>query len=261
MKNELTEKIKELTKEVRLPGVRKYLTEEINQANLKNLTYEDFLYSLLLKEYDLRLESGKKNRIRLAGFPYRKYLEDLSVGDLPIDAQKRLKVLKSLDFIEQGQNVILAGSPGTGKTHLAIGLGIKACLSGYKVLFVTVPLLINQLKESRSQRILSRTEGKFEKYDLVIADELGYISFDKEGSELLFTHLSLRAGRKSTIITTNLSFDRWEEIFGDTVMTAAMIDRLTHKSYLLNMNGNSYRLKETKEWLAGQEKEEKDELN
>jgi DNA replication protein DnaC len=85
--------------------------------------------------------------------------------------------------------------------------------------------------------------------------------FDKEGSELLFTHLSLRASRKSTIITTNLSFDRWEEIFSDAVMTAAMIDRLTHKSYLLNMNGNSYRLKETKEWLAGQEKEEKDELN
>ena len=143
---------------------------------------------------------------------------------------------------------------------MAIALGIKACLNGYKVLFVTVPLLINQLKESRSQRILSRTEGKFEKYDLVIVDELGYISFDKEGSELLFTHLSLRVGRKSTIITTNLSFDRWEEIFGDTVMTAAMIDRLTHKSYLLNMNGGSYRLKETKEWLAKQE-EEKDELN
>jgi len=261
MKNELTEKIKELTKAVRLPGVRKYLTEEINQANLKNLTYEDFLYSLLLKEYDLRLESGKKNRIRLAGFPYRKYLEDLSVSDLPTDAQRRLKVLKSLDFIEQGQNVIMAGSPGTGKTHLGIGLGIKACLSGYKVLFVTVPLLINQLKESRSQGILTRIEGKFEKYDLVIADELGYISFDKEGSELLFTHLSLRAGRKSTIITTNLSFDLWEEIFTDAVMTAAMIDRLTHKSYLLNMNGNSYRLKETREWLAGQEKEEKDELN
>ena len=260
MKNEYLEKIRELTKEVRLPGVRKYLTEEINQANLKNLTYEDFLYGLLLKEYDLRLESGKKNRIRLAGFPYRKYLEDLSVSDLPADAQRRLKVLKSLDFIGQGQNVILAGSPGTGKTHLAISLGIKACLSGYKVLFVTVPLLINQLKESRSQGILGRIEGKFEKYDLVIADELGYISFDKQGSELLFTHLSLRAGRKSTIITTNLSFDRWEEIFSDAVMTAAMIDRLTHKSYLLNMNGNSYRLKETREWLAGQE-EEKDELN
>ena len=156
MKNEYLEKIKELTKEVRLPGVRKYLTEEINQANLKNLTYEDFLYSLLLKEYDLRQESGKKNRIRLAGFPYRKYLEDLSVNDLPAFAQRRLKVLKSLDFIEQGQNVIMAGSPGTGKTHLAIALGIKACLSGYKVLFVTVPLLINQLKEFRSQHILKQ---------------------------------------------------------------------------------------------------------
>lgn len=260
MKNEITEKIKELTREVRLPGVRKYLTEEITQANLKNLPYEEFLYSLLLKEYDLRQESGKKNRIRLAGFPYRKYLEDLSVSDLPADAQKRLKVLKSLDFIQEGQNVILAGSPGTGKTHLAIGLGIKACLAGYKVLFVTVPLLINQLKESHSDRNLMRMEGKFEKYDLVIADELGYISFDREGSELLFTHLSLRAGRKSTIITTNLSFDRWEEIFSDAVMTAAMIDRLTHKSYLLNMNGGSYRLKETKEWLAKQE-EEKDEVN
>lgn len=260
MKNEITEKIKELTREVRLPGVRKYLTEEINQANLKNLPYEEFLYSLLLKEYDLRQESGKKNRIRLAGFPYRKYLEDLSVSDLPADAQKRLKVLKSLDFIQEGQNVILAGSPGTGKTHLAIGLGIKACLAGYQVLFVTVPLLINQLKESHSDRNLMRMEGKFEKYDLVIADELGYISFDREGSELLFTHLSLRAGRKSTIITTNLSFDRWEEIFSDAVMTAAMIDRLTHKSYLLNMNGGSYRLKETKEWLAKQE-EEKDEVN
>ncbi len=147
-----------------------------------------------------------------------------------------------------------------GKTHLAIGLGIKACLAGYQVLFVTVPLLINQLKESHSDRNLMRMEGKFEKYDLVIADELGYISFDREGSELLFTHLSLRAGRKSTIITTNLSFDRWEEIFSDAVMTAAMIDRLTHKSYLLNMNGGSYRLKETKEWLAKQE-EEKDEVN
>jgi DNA replication protein DnaC len=261
MKNETTEKIKELSKQVRLPGVRRYLQEEIAEANLKNLSYEEFLYHLLLKEYDLRLESGKKNRIRLAGFPYRKYLEDLSVSDLPSDAQKRLKVLKSLDFIEQGQNVILAGSPGTGKTHLAIALGIKACLSGYKVLFVTVPSLINQLKESRSDRSLIRMEGKFEKYDLVIADELGYISFDREGSELLFTHLSLRAGRKSTIITTNLSFDRWEEIFSDVVMTAAMIDRLTHKSSLLNMNGNSYRLKETKVWLAEQEKEEKDDID
>ena len=251
-KKELISKIKEISKQVRLPGIRRYMVEEIEEANTKNLSYEEFLYHLLLKEYDLRLENSMKNRIRLANFPYKKYLEDLSIEDLPHDAKKRLKVLTSLDFIESGQNVILAGSPGTGKTHLAIALGIKACMSGYKVLFATVPLLINQLKESRSEKTLIRLESIFEKYDLVIADELGYISFDKEGSELLFTHLSLRAGRKSTIITTNLSFERWDEIFSDSVMTAAMIDRLTHKSYILNMNGNSYRLKETREWLAKQ---------
>ena len=125
-------------------------------------------------------------------------------------------------------------------------------MAGYKVMFATVPLLINRLKESRSEKTLQLFESRFEKYDLVIADELGYISFDKEGSELLFTYLSLRAGRKSTIITTNLSFERWDEIFMDSVMTAAMIDRLTHKSYMINMIGPSYRLKETKKWLKEQ---------
>ncbi len=114
MKNEIMDQIKEISKQVRLPGVRRYLADDIKEANMKNLTYEEFLYNLLLKEYDLRLESGKKNRIRLAGFPYRKYLEELSIEDLPPDARKWFKVLKCLDFIEDSQNVILAGSPGTG---------------------------------------------------------------------------------------------------------------------------------------------------
>ena len=182
----------------------------------------------------------------------KKHLEDLSIEDLPEAAKQRLGQLKTLDFIKNSQNVILAGNPGTGKTHIAIGLGIKACLEGYKVLFTTVPILVNQLKESRSNRMLRAFENRFEKYDLVIADEMGYISFDKEGSELLFTNLSLRAGRKSTIITTNLSFERWDEIFQDPVITAAMIDRLTHKAYIVNMNGNSYRFKETEKWLKEQ---------
>lgn len=143
----------------------------------------------------------------------------------------------------------MAGNPGTGKTHISIGLGIEACNKGYKVYFSTVASLINELKETRSEKKLYTLEKKFEKYDLIIADELGYISFDKEGSELLFTFLSLRAERKSTIITTNLSFDRWNEVFNDTVLTAALIDRMTHNSYVINMNGDSYRIKETKEWM------------
>ena len=154
-----------------------------------------------------------------------------------------------MKFIKDGQNVILSGNCGTGKTHIAIALGIKACLDGYKVLFTTVPLFITQLKELKSNKSLRAYQSKLSKYDLVILDEFGYISADKEGAELLFTHISLRAGQKSTIITTNLSFDRWGEIFGDPVMTAAMTDILTHKSYVVNMNGNSYRVKETKAWL------------
>ncbi|MGI6616133.1 MAG: IS21-like element helper ATPase IstB [Dethiobacteria bacterium] len=252
-KQELNEQIESYCRELRLPAIRQSFAEGVREANKNSYSYEEFLYYLLQKQSDLRRENGRKNRIRLANFPSKKYIEDLVVEDLPEDARKKLKLLSSLDFIKTGQNVILAGNAGTGKTHIATGLGIKACLEGYKVFFTTVPLLVNQLKESRSAKALRTFESRFEKYDLVIADELGYISFDKEGSELLFTHLSLRAGRKSTIITTNLSFERWEEIFNDPVMTAAMIDRLTHKSYIVNMNGNSYRLKETKKWLEEQE--------
>ena len=240
---------KEYAAELRLGAIKSDLEESISDAENNNLSYEEFLCRLLQKESDIRKYNLTQSRIKTASFPYKKYLEDIEIDALPEDAKNKLKHLSSLKFIEEAQNVILAGNPGTGKTHIAIALGLKACIEGYKVLFTTVPLLVNQLKESRSQKMLRAFENKFEKYDLVIADELGYISFDKEGSELLFTNLSLRAGRKSTIITTNLSFERWDEIFQDPVMTAAMTDRLTHKSYVINMNGNSYRLKETKAWL------------
>lgn len=249
---ETYDKISQYAKELKLPYITRFSKEALLEASKKNKTHAMLLSDLLEKEYDLRKENGRKNRIRGARFPYKKYLEDLITADLPEDAGKKLDLFSTLEFIETGQNIILAGNPGTGKTHIGIGLGIKACNAGYKVLFTTIPLLVNELKESRSEKTLRAFERRFEKYDLIIADELGYISFDKEASELLFTYLSLRAGRKSTIITTNLSFERWDEIFKDPVMTAAMIDRLTHKSYIVNMNGNSYRLKETQQWLNEQ---------
>ncbi len=248
-RKELSKSIIEFTKELKLPATRKYFEELAKDVSTRDASYEEYLFLLLQKECDIRSQNAVNNRIRRAQFPYKKYLEDLEVEYLPEDARKKLTMLKTLDFIEKGQNVILAGNPGTGKSHMLIGLGIKACIEGYKVWYTSVPSLINLLKETRSQKSLRAFENRFLKYDLILADELGYISFDKEGSELLFTHLSLRAGRKSTIITTNLSFERWDEIFQDPVMTAAMVDRLTHKSYLINMNGSSYRIKETKEWL------------
>jgi len=245
----IDQKIEEYTTRLYLSETRKNYKDLAVEAEQDDMSYQEYLMRLLEKESDRRTENRKINLIRRAGFPTKKYLEDLQIEFLPDDAKRKLKRMKSLDFIKEGQNIILAGNPGTGKTHLAIALGIKACMQNYKVLFTTVPSLITKLKESRSMKTLRQIENQFLKYDLVICDELGYISFDKEGSELLFTNLSLRAGKRSTIITTNLSFDRWQEIFKDPVLTAAMVDRLTHKAYIVNMNGNSFRLKETKEWL------------
>ena len=238
------------SKELRLPAFRRDYKDLAMEAARERLDYEDYLVKLMEREYDLRLENRKKAQIRNAQFPSRMYLSDLDRSQLPPAAREKLPILERLDFITSAQNVILAGNPGTGKTHIAIGLGLKACMQGYKVLFTTVHRLLTQLRESHAERTLRQVEAQFEKYDLVICDEFGYVSFDKQGAELLFNHLSLRTGRKSTIITTNLGFDRWEEIFGDPVLTAALVDRLTHKAYLIDMNGESYRLKQTRQMMG-----------
>ena len=237
------------SKELRLPVFRRDYKELATEAARQGLDYEAYLVMLMEREYELRLENRKKAQIRNARFPSKMYLSDLERDQLPPGAREKLPLLERLDFIPAAQNVILSGNPGTGKTHIAIGLGLKACIQGYKVLFTTVHRLLTQLRESHSGRTLKQVEAQFEKYDLVICDEFGYVSFDKQGSELLFNHLSLRTGRKSTIITTNLGFDRWEEIFGDPVLTAALVDRVTHKAYLVNMSGDSYRLKETEKMM------------
>ncbi|MFA8440217.1 ATP-binding protein, partial [Pueribacillus sp. YX66] len=184
------QRLVELCRELRLPSIRHMVQEETSFKNPDEAF--DVLLQVLLQERSDRFVRAKQNRIRAANFPQKKLLEELVEEALPEQAKQKLPHLKTLEFIKEGQNIILAGSPGTGKTHMAIGLGMEACLAGYKVFFATVPSFINQLKEHRSERTLRSFELKFEKYDLVIIDELGYISFDKEGAELLFTHLSLR---------------------------------------------------------------------
>lgn len=246
------ERIFNYAQELKLPVLRDELDDFIALATDGNWSYRALVCQLLAKEMEMRIESRRKQRVRIAGFPELKYLQELIRGELPKDAQTALPELETLEFIKQGRNIVFCGNPGTGKTHLSIGLGIKACLEGYTVFFTSVPHLLTQIRECRSQKSLRQLELRFQRYDMVICDEFGYVSCDKEGGELLFNHLSLRAGKKTTIITTNLAFSRWGEIVKDKVLVAAMVDRLTHKAYLINMNGQSYRVKETQKMLQNE---------
>ena len=241
MKAKINEEIKEYCKLLKLKGMAQNFEELEKDAD----DYEDFLHKLLTCELAEAEKRARENRIRSARFPYRKYLEDLELDCLPNTMQKKLPELATLDFIQKGQNLIMTGNPGTGKSHTAIGLGMKACEQGYRVLYTTIPYLVTELKECNDAKKLRSYEKRFEKYDLVIADELGYISFDREGADLLFSNLSLRASQKSTIITSNLTFERWDEVFGDAAITSALVDRLTYKAILVDMEGDSYRLRET----------------
>lgn len=241
MKAKIQEEIKEYCKILKL----KAMEETFEAALADAVSPEEYLHRLLSYELEASGKRALDRRIHSARFPFRKYLEDLELDCLPRGMRKKLPELMSLDFIKNGQNVILTGNPGTGKTHTAIGLGIKACEAGYRVLYTTIPYLVTELKESSDAKKLRSFQRRFENYDLVIADELGYISFDREGADLLFANLSLRAASKSTIITSNLTFERWDEVFGDAALTSALVDRLTYKALLIDMEGESYRYRET----------------
>ena len=244
MKSE-KETIYDYAAELKLLSFKEELECTLSLAAEENWNHLQFLTELLGKESARRRECRRRSSIRSAGFPQMKYLHELVMEDMPKEAQVILPELETLDFIRQGRNLVLYGNPGTGKTHIATALGIKACQQDFTVLFTSVPVLLTQIREAKSAKTLRTLQLRFEKYDLVICDEFGYVSCDKEGGELLFNHLSLRAGKKATIITTNLAFNRWNEIIKDKVLVAAMVDRLTHKAYLVNMTGLSYRLKET----------------
>lgn len=247
--------IEKLAYELKLPYIRANYESFIEEVKQTGLEVEEIIEKLLQSEIDLRSETGKTRRIQRAKFTYKKYLEDFKYSHYKSEIKTKLKELGDLSFIGRKENIILIGNPGTGKTHYSIGLGIEACMQGYQVLFSSIPNLVTEIKEAYSLSKLTVYKKRFEKYDLVILDELGYISFDKEGSEILFNLLSNRNDNGSIIITSNLSFDRWDEIFKDPILTGAIVDRIAHKSHIIDMRGDSYRMKETKTWLG--EKDEK----
>lgn len=246
--------IEEYATELKLPKIKEVYKEEIKIGNQLNQNTEDILLTLLTSEYESRLNNRISRRISEARFSQKKYLVNYDLNELSKELEVKIKELSNLDFIENKENIILIGNPGTGKTHLAIALGIEACSNNKKVLFISVPNLIIELKEAMSNSQIHNYKRKFEKYDLVILDELGYVSFDKTGSEILFNLLSNRNDKGSIIITSNLVFERWNEIFKDPILTSAMIDRLAHKSHILDLTGDSYRIKETAKWVEEKEK-------
>lgn len=237
--------IKKNAKYLRLPNLTNNYEQLIREAELNELSISEFLSAVLESESQIRMENGVNTKIRLAKFNHKLYLEDFILTDYDATQRKIIRELMTLDFIKNKQNVIMFGNPGVGKTHLATGLGLKTCLENKNVLFISVPNLMIEIKEQMNLNQLNRYRNKFEKYDLVILDELGYVSFDKDISEILFNLLSNRNQKGSTIITTNLTFDRWNEIFKDQVLTTAIIDRLAYKAQILDMSGQSYRAKET----------------
>lgn len=244
-----TEFIIKYIKELKLPTVKDSLDDIVTDAVAGQWDYRKFLRVLFQREVEQRIENRKYVRIRKANFPQMKYLQELVREELPAECRRLLPEFETLNFIREGRNIVMYGNPGTGKTHTAIGLGIKACMDGFTVYFTTVPHLLTQIREAKTNKTVQLLENRFRKYDLVICDEMGYVGFDKEGAELLFNMISTRTGTRATIITTNLPFTRWEEIIRDKVLCSALVDRLCHKAHMVNMTGQSYRVRETQKLL------------
>ena len=242
--------ITELAGKLKLPYTRDNWQQLTDEARHNKQDYVAFLENLLDGEWQLRTANGQARRIREAKFPLKKYLVDFIRSKYDEVFLPRFEELETLAFVKNRGNIILIGTPGAGKTHYAIALGIAACMKGFNVLFATVPNLIIELKETMSNNQLSNYRRRFENYDLVILDELGYVSLDKSGCEMLCNLISSRNDKRSTIVTTNLTFDRWEEIFKDPTLTGALIDRLAHKAHVLDISRDKGgRFEETIAWL------------
>ena len=244
------EQIQLYAKQLKIPTFSHY--EEVLRRTSPDQTFAELLLFLLKAEYEQRQENKNQRRLKQAGFPYTKTLDELDVSRYGSQITEMFMMeLASCRFIDDKKNIVMMGNPGRGKTHLAIGLGLKACAAGMSVLFKNASALSTDLTEARDTYVLGKLEKKIQKADLLIIDEMGYVSFDRYQSELLFKVIADRSERGSIIVTTNLPFSEWTTLFENTAMVTALIDRLTFHSYILDMNGDSYRLEQAKKFSKG----------
>jgi DNA replication protein DnaC len=215
------------------------------EASAANENYEEYLLRLTEMEVATRSANALKARIKQANFPVHKDFETYDFSVMPSLPKPKILELARGEWIDQRENCCLLGQPGTGKTHLAIALGLAACRQGRRVRFFTAAGLVNRLEEAQKQYQLDRLLTQLDKADLLICDELGYLSFSRTGAELLFQVFADRYERASLLITSNLAFSDWGQVFQGERMTAALLDRLTHRCHIFEMNGESYRFRES----------------
>ena len=223
------------------------------EAAINNEDYEAYLLRLTELEVAARAANTLAARIRQAGFPVQKDFDTYDFTATPALNKPKLLELARGEWIEQRYNLCLIGNAGTGKTHLATALGLAACREGWRVRCFTAAALVNRLEEAQKQYQLDRFLGQLDKTDLLICDELGYLSFSRAGAELLFQVFAERYERRSLLITSNLPFGEWGQIFQGERMTAALLDRLTHRCHIFEMNGESYRFRESMKAKKGKQ--------
>ena len=233
-------------KALKLPTILREYEKVARQCAAEGVDFIGFLLRLLEAELIERERHSVQRRIRAARFPVVKSLDTFDFAAIPSLNKMLVLELARCEYILRRENIIALGNSGTGKSHIGLALGLAACQRGFSVGFVEAAVLVHQLMEARDERRLTRLQRELQAYKLLIIDELGYVPFSNTGAELLFETISRRYERGSTIITSNLPFDEWTSVFGNERLTGALLDRLTHHVHILEMNGDSYRLKHSK---------------